>query len=635
MCGFVTLFNENPINEDEKYTENLKNAANIIKHRGPDDEGFFVENNVGLGFRRLSIIDLEKGSQPFPYNNERYHMVFNGEIYNYIELRQQLLNEGLSFSTDSDTEVILAAYKHFGRECVSYLRGMFAFVIHDRLENTIFGARDPFGIKPFYYVENENGIYCASEKKSLLLFDNIKPFINTESLHHYLTFQFVPEPNTILSNVNMLEPGHTIYKELGKKAEIGQYWSIHFNPVVCPEEERYREIREIMEDSVKVHMRSDVPVGAFLSGGIDSTIIVALASKIKPDIKTFTVGFEREGYSEIDLAKETASELGVENISKVISVDEFVSELPRIIWHMDEPMADPAAVPLYFVAREARKHVKVVLSGEGSDELFGGYNIYREPLSLKSFSYIPGPVKQLIKSASSILPEGTKGKSFLERGCTSIQNRYVGNAKIFHEEEKMLYLKHYNKDITTNLITAPLYRDADAYDDTTKMQYIDINTWLRGDILVKADRMTMAHSLELRVPFLDKEVFRVASKLTLDDKIGNGTTKYALRQAFKGIIPESVTTRRKLGFPVPIRHWLKDELYNWAENIIKDSQTDQYINKENVLNLLERHRKGPVDYSRRIWTILTFMLWHQVFIENRYFSRADFDSDTQKQIAIN
>jgi len=635
LCGFVTFFNDRAINEDSGNIDVLQNMTSLIKHRGPDDEGIFVDEHIFLGFRRLSIIDLESGNQPLTYDDGRYLIVFNGEIYNYVELRQQLMEEGLPFATHSDTEVILALYKHYGNEAVNYLRGMFAFVIWDRQTQKIFGARDPFGIKPFYYSEGNDYLYCASEKKSLLLTKEVSTKINLESLHHYLTFQFVPEPNTILSDVKMLEPGCTIQKEIGKKAEIGRYYSIQFTPTPSPLEERLEEIRNVMRDSVKVHMRSDVPVGAFLSGGIDSSIIVALCAQIKPDIKTFTVGFEREGYSEIDLAKETAAALGVENISKVITIDEYINELPRIIYHMDAPMADPSAVALYFVAREARKHVTVVLSGEGSDELFGGYNIYREPLSLKGFNSLPGIVKKLLLLISSIMPEGMKGKSFLQRGCTPIEERYVGNAKIFSQSEKQSLLKEYNSNFVYNSVTRPYYDQAKNYDDVTKMQYIDINTWLRGDILVKADRMTMAHSLELRVPFLDKEVFKVASKLTMDDKVGNGTTKYALRQAFKEILPEVVTTRKKLGFPVPIRYWLKDELYDWASSLIKESGTDAYLNKKYVLSLLEQHRKGPVDYSRRIWTVLIFMLWHQIFIEKKYnFGGNHALDEIQNQVAV-
>lgn len=633
MCGFVTLLRNNPLNDEEEQKRLLKAMTDVIKHRGPDDEKYYMDEHMYMGFRRLSIIDLESGSQPFSYDDGRYHMVFNGEIYNYIELRNELIEEGFTFTTSSDTEVILALYKKMGHECVRYLRGMFAFVIWDSSTQTLFGARDPFGIKPFYYADTDSGLYCASEKKSLLYINDISRDINIESLHHYLTFQFVPEPDTILKDVSILEPGCTISKELGKKAEISRYWSVQFSPSPCPHDERLSEIRKVMEDSVRIHMRSDVPVGAFLSGGIDSTIIVALASHIKPDLLTFTVGFEREGYSEIDLAKETADFLNVKNISKVITVDEFISELPNIIWHMDGPMADPAAVPLYFVAKEARKHVTVVLSGEGSDELFGGYNIYREPKSLSMFSHIPSHLKKLLKDTSSLLPEGVKGRSFIQRGCTPIEERYVGNAKIFSQEEKPEYLKNYDSRYSYEMVTEKYYKQAEGYDDTTKMQYIDINTWLRGDILVKADRMTMAHSLELRVPFLDKEVFKVASKLTLEEKIGGGTTKYALREAFKGMIPDSADSRKKLGFPVPVRHWLKNELYDWAVNLINESQTDQYINKDNVLKMLERHRKGPVDYGRRIWTILTFMLWHQIFIEKKYAMPQNED-EVQKQIAV-
>lgn len=617
MCGFVTVLQDELINENIQ-SEVLKRMTSVITHRGPDDDGFYIGEHMCMGFRRLSIIDLEKGSQPFSYDDGRYIIVFNGEIYNYIELREKLINEGFIFSTSSDTEVILAMYKYKGSEAVNYLRGMFAFVIWDKETKTMFGARDPFGIKPFYYVEKDNGIYCASEKKSLLYLDDVSKELNIESLHHYLTFQYVPEPRTILKDVSLLEPGTTITRELGKKTVVNRYWSLQFKPEIKSFDERLSEIRHVMEDSVRIHMRSDVPVGAFLSGGVDSTVIVALCKEINPQIKTFTVGFEREGYSEIDLAKETAAELGVENISKVITVDEFINELPRIIWHMDEPMADPAAVPLYFVAKEARKHVTVVLSGEGSDELFGGYNIYREPVSLRMFNHIPSPAKKILKSMSGIIPEGIKGKGFIQRGCSTVEERYVGDVFVFNNTEKKAFLKGYDEKIKYEHVTAPYYEQAKGYDDTTKMQYIDINTWLRGDILVKADRMTMANSLELRVPFLDKEVFDVASRLTLDQKIGNGTTKYALREAFRGIIPDSVTTRRKLGFPVPFRYWLKDELYDWAVKLVQESETDKYIDKGAILSMLERHRSGPVDYGRRLWAVLIFMLWHQIFIENKY-----------------
>ena len=320
----------------------------------------------------------------------------------------------------------------------------------------------------------------------------------------------------------------------------------------------------MMIDSVQKHMRSDVPVGSFLSGGIDSSIIASIAKKSHPGIKTFSVGFEHEGFSEIDVAKETAEKLDVENISYIITPEEYMQELPKIMWHADDPLADPACVPLYFVSREARKHVKVVLSGEGADELFGGYNIYREPQSLEIFSKMPRVLTRSLKQIAAILPEGVKGKSFIERGCTPMEERYIGNAKMFLENEKKELYKPYHDGLDYKKITAPFYEDTAGYEDVSKMQYIDIHTWLRGDILLKADRMTMAHSLELRVPFLDKRVFEVASQIPSDMKTSHGTTKYILRKAVEGIVPDHVLTRKKLGFPVPIRHWLKNEMYDWA-----------------------------------------------------------------------
>ncbi|HSH25494.1 MAG TPA: asparagine synthase C-terminal domain-containing protein, partial [Massilibacterium sp.] len=370
-----------------------------------------------------------------------------------------------------------------------------------------------------------------------------------------------------------------------------------------------------MRHSVSIHMRSDVPLGSFLSGGIDSTAVVALAREINPKIKTFTVGFERDGYSEIDLAKDTARILEVENIHKIVTPEEFTEALPKIVWHLDDPVADPALVPLYFVSKEARKHVKVVLSGEGSDELFGGYRIYHEPYSLRPIEKLPSFLKAILRSISKIMPEGMKGKSFLERGTTPLEDRYIGNAKMFTEKEKQLFLHTFDSDVDYRQVTHPLYEKIKSYDDVTKMQYIDLHTWLRGDILVKADKMTMANSLELRVPFLDVDVFNVASKLAPSLKVTNETTKFALRKAMEGIIPEEALMRPKLGFPVPIRHWLKNEIYDWAKEVIQTSQVEEYIDKNYVLQLLEAHCQGKGDYSRKLWTVLIFMIWHRIFVE--------------------
>lgn len=617
MCGFVGCIHDQ-INQTNESL--FKKMNEIITHRGPDDEGYYFDQHVNFGFRRLSIIGLETGHQPLSYENERYWIIFNGEIYNYIELKEELKSQGYFFKTESDTEVIIALYSALKEEAVKKLRGMFGFIIWDKAEKKLFGARDPFGIKPFFYTEQKDVTYFASEKKSILLAMDGK--LDKESLQHYLSFQFVPEPDTMTADIHRLAPGHYFTKELGKKMNIKCYWKPTFQPMNLSEDQAVKEIREALIDSVNVHMRSDVPVGSFLSGGIDSSIIVSLAKQVNPKLKTFSVGFERDGFSEINVAQETAQALDLENISYVISPQEYMEELPKIIWHMDDPLADPAAIPLYFVAREARKHVTVVLSGEGADELFGGYNIYREPHDLRMFNKMPGAIKSVLRSFSHILPDGVKGKSFLERGVTPLEERYIGNAKMFEEAEKKQLLKSWDANIDYRQITKPIYSQSTNWDTVTKMQHLDMHTWLRGDILVKADKMTMANSLELRVPFLDKEVFKVASKLNMEQKIGHNTTKYLLRKAAEGIVPDHVLNRKKLGFPVPIRHWLKDEMHDWAINIIQSSQTDDLINKQEVLRLLEEHCANKADNSRKIWTILVFMIWHQIYVEGAY----DFNS---------
>ncbi|MDG4656362.1 asparagine synthase (glutamine-hydrolyzing) [Ectobacillus antri] len=617
MCGFVGCLYEKPRELSTEEMQQFETMNSIIFHRGPDDEGYFRDEHVQFGFRRLSIIDIEAGHQPLTYENERYVIIFNGEIYNYVELREMLLEKGATFATHSDTEVIIALYAHMKEKCVDYLRGMFAFMIWDREEKRLFGARDHFGIKPLFVAEESDAIYFASEKKSIVHALQDKG-VNVASLQHYFTYQYAPEPASLTTDINKIEPGHYFVKEPGKPLTTHRYWKPYFKPSGETKEQHIANIRDVLYDSVKMHMRSDVPVGSFLSGGIDSSIVVSIAKEFNPNLLTFSVGFEREGFSEVDVAKETAEKLNVKNHSVLVTPEEFMNEFPKIMWHMDDPLADPAAVPLYFVAKEARKHVTVVLSGEGSDELFGGYNIYREPNSLKMFQYIPEPGKRVLKALSGALQEGFKGKSFLERGCTPIEERYYGNAKIFREEEKQQLMRSYNNAIRYTDITKPLYNEIEMYDDVSKMQYIDMFTWLRGDILVKADKMTMAHSLELRVPFLDKEVFDVASKLPTELKIANGTTKAILREAVEGIVPDHVLNRKKLGFPVPIRHWLKNEMRDWATTIIKESATDHLIDKQYVLNLLDAHCAGTADYSRKIWTVLSFMVWHQIYVEHKY-----------------
>ncbi len=580
-----------------------------------------------LGFNRLSIIDIAHSHQPLrwgpPEEPDRYVLVFNGEIYNYLELREALRAEfGAAFATDGDGEAILAAYHHWGTAALTRLRGMFAFALWDTTTSELFCARDPFGIKPLFMATGPAGTAVASEKKCLLGLAAEIGFddeLDVRAVQHYTVLQYVPEPETLHRGVRRLESGSYAVIKPGQAPKVSRYFVPKFNAaafVPNGERARYQEITEVLEDSVAKHMRADVTVGAFLSGGIDSTAIAALAIRHNPRLITFTTGFEREGFSEVDVAVASAEAIGARHVAKVVSQAEFVAALPEIVWYLDEPVADPALVPLFFIAREARKHVKVVLSGEGADELFGGYTIYREPLSLKPFDYLPRPVRRSLGRASKPLPEGMRGKSLLHRGSLTLEERYYGNARSFSDDQLRAVLPGFNPDWTHTDVTGPIYAESAGWDPVARMQHIDLFTWLRGDILVKADKMTMANSLELRVPFLDREVFAVASRLPYDQKITRTTTKYALRRALEPIVPPHVLHRAKLGFPVPIRHWLRSgELMDWAYGMIDASQAGHLVDIAAVRAMLDAHRAGEGDHSRRLWTVLIFMLWHAIFVE--------------------
>jgi asparagine synthase (glutamine-hydrolysing) len=591
-----------------------------MRHRGPDEGGVWSDRDVCIGFRRLSIIDIDRSHQPLPYLG-RYHLIFNGEVYNYLELRDRLARDfGATFETDGDGEAIVAGYHYLGEKIVRELRGMFSFLIWDAQERILFGARDWFGIKPLYSYLDERGAFFASEKKSLLAIagPTVADDINHTALQQYLTLQYVPEPESLHSRVRRIESGTYFTLRPGGQPETRRYFRPDFGIRSVPEPEKlYREITEVLEDSVAKHMRADVTVGSFLSGGIDSTAIAALAKRHNPKLLTFTTGFEREGYSEIDVAAESAAAIGVEHITKVVTPQEMMDTLPLIVWYLDDPVADAALVPLYFIAREARKHVKVVLSGEGADELFGGYQIYREAIALRAFDYIPAVVRRRLGAVSERLPAGMRGKDLLRRGSIGIEERYYGNARIFRPDEMIEVVRQFDPATSYLDVTRPLYAATEHLDGPTRMQYVDLFTWLRGDILVKADKMTMANSLELRVPFLDIEVFRVASSVPTDLKLTKGTTKYALRRALADIVPPHVLNRDKLGFPVPIKFWLKDVMYDWARDIITESQADDLIDRGRALRLLAEHRTGPHDYSRKIWTLLVLLLWHGIFVEKR------------------
>jgi asparagine synthase (glutamine-hydrolysing) len=627
MCGLLTFVSAQ--GHASACRDAVAEALESIHHRGPDETGVtVVDSDMVFGFKRLSIIDVEHSHQPLSYppsgpQAHRYVITFNGEIYNYKELREELIREhDAEFATEGDTETIVAAYHHWGPAAVSRLRGMFAFVIWDRSARRAFGARDPYGIKPFFHLITSDGVYFASEKKALLPFAAAAAAgdegVDGAHLSHYLTLQYVPEPGTLHKGVGRIGSGESFVYTPGGPLATRRYYQPEFRPTPTDNpEELYKRIREALRESVRVHMRSDVPVGAFLSSGIDSTAVVALAREFNPDILTFTVGTDVEGYSEVDVAQDSARHLGVTTIPTFIGPQDMMDALPKIVWHLDDPVADPALVPLYFVAKKAAEHVTVVLSGEGADEFFGGYTIYREPLSLASVQGLPDPLQKGLRAVSRVIPQGVKGKSFLERGTTPIEERYYGNARMFTEEEKADLMRRYDPSVRYTDVTAPIYDEAAGLDDVTTMQYVDLYTWLRGDILVKADRMSMAHSLELRVPFLDKEVFEVAASVPVDLKLPPKTaeTKFALRRALDGVVPPAIVNRKKLGFPTPTRVWLKNEMYDWALDILTRSGAGDLLDLAYARQLLEEHRQGRVDNSRKVWTVLIFCIWHAIFVE--------------------
>lgn len=615
MCGFVTIYNRNQVPVS---TDILQRMTDIIAHRGPDDEGIYTDGHIGLGFRRLSIIDIENGAQPLGNENRDVWLVFNGEIYNYRELREWLAGKGHVFHTKSDTEVILRLYEEVGTDCPNYLRGMFGFTIWDKKRQMLFAARDPFGIKPVYYSDTPYGYMVGSEIKSLFASGKLDREVNEEALYHYLTFQYVPEPATMFQSVSKLAAGHYMIIQEDTMT-IRPYYSVQFHPDETKSfSDLVEEARAVMADSVRIHRNSDVPRGAFLSGGVDSSSLVGLLHRLEPT-KTFSVGFDMPGYSELDEARKTAAYLGTDHHEIRISAQEYMDVLPSLVWHMDEPVADPSAVGLYFVSKIASQHVKVVFSGEGADEFFGGYNIYREPHSLRMLQQLPDGLRKMTGYLAELMPAGMKGRSFLQRGSQPLEERFYGNAKIFADPEKKEVLSaSFIADGVyrpAQAVTAPLYRQAEAYDDVTKMQYIDIHTWLRGNILMKADKMSMANSLELRVPFVDKEVFKFAATIPTKYKVTPEATKVLLREAMKEVVPPDVQNRRKLGFPVPTRVWLRNEWYDWAKALIETANVGKWINKAYALRLLEMHRDGKTDASRKLWTLLVFMLWHQIYIE--------------------
>lgn len=651
MCGICGFTGATKSICDERILEEM---CAVMAHRGPDGEGRYLDDGIALGHRRLALIDLEGGFQPMvratgehssrvtspardangsPRESEEgmaakgdFAIVFNGEIYNYRELRAELSADGWAFETNSDTEVLLTGYLAWGEGVLNRLRGMFAFAIWNRAEHELFCARDPFGIKPFYYTVMQSArgpqVVFASEIKCILEHPAYSRELNEEALEQYLMFQFSALPETFFKGVFKLAPAHCMNVHADGSIEERRYWrpSYRFDES-RPLADTADAIDAAVRDSVHYHNVADVEVGSFLSSGIDSSYLAACLARENPAIRTFTVGFaEYEGErDEVSWARELADSLGIANASMHISEEEYWGVLPKVQWHMDEPSADPSAVALYFVDMIAAREVKAVLSGEGADELFGGYRIYQTPLANAKVGWAP---KGLLRDAAHVMRRaGVRGANYLERASERIEDWYYTNANgvAFTYEEAKRLLKRMPTARTPQEIVAGAYAEARdlGLDDTGCMQHVDLAFWLAGDILLKTDKMAMAHSLESRVPFLDRRVFEIAATVATPQKVSGHQTKIALREASERAIPHDWAQKEKLGFPVPLAGWLRDDRhYEMMRELFAGPEADRFFDIEELSRLLEEHRAGA-DRSRKIWIVAMFLLWYRIYFVSR------------------
>lgn len=604
MCGFVGY-----INNKEKNKAIIEGMNRRIIHRGPDSCGYYMDEVLHMGFRRLSIIDLKSGDQPIYNEDETKVIMFNGEIYNFEELREDLKEKGHVFKTNSDTEVVLHGYEEFGPEILQKLRGMFAFVIWDIVKKEIFIARDIFGIKPLYYAHMNDTFMFASEIKAFLDNPDFVREINKDALKPFMTFQYNPLNETFFKGVYKLEPRHYIKYSADQKEKITpvEYFDIDFSGEGGV---RLDDIEKTIASSVEYHKISDVKVGSFLSSGIDSSYIVSL---LKPD-DTFTVGFDHDGFDETDRAKVLSESLGIKNTKKTITSEEFFEALPKVQYYSDEPHANLSSVPLFYLSEMAKKDVTVVLSGEGADELFGGYDTYNYSSYIRMYRRLPKFLRVLNGKVAELLPN-FKGKHFLIRGKKNLEESYIGQAMIFDAKEVGSVLTpEYMCGPDSKEITKPYFDRAKGLDDISKMQFVDMFLWLPNDILLKADKMTMAHSLELRVPYLDKEVLKLATKLKMTDKLRDGIGKYALRQAASSTIPKEWFERKKLGFLVPFKDYLKeDKYYKMIKEEFEQDYVAEFFKQDEIMKLLDDHHNGVRETHRKVYTIYSFLLWYKEY----------------------
>ena len=609
MCGIVGF-----VGARDNAQEILQAMMDRIAHRGPDGQGQFLEGPVALGQRRLSIIDLEGGRQPMYNEDESLVVVFNGEIYNFQALREELTAAGHTFATRSDTEVLLHGYEQWGREMLGRLRGMFTFAIWDRREKTLFCARDHFGIKPLYYYRSEDGeLLFGSEIKSFLDHPSFRKELNEDQLSLYLSYQYSPGEDTFFRGVKKLLPAHWMEWKDGRLT-VQRYWKPAFTPDEGPSLADWeRAISDAMKESVAAHKIADVEVGSFLSSGVDSSYMAALAGVDK----TFTVGFANKQYDETDYAREFSAHIGVKNHAYRITPEEYWANLGRIQYHMDEPLADAASVALYFVNREAARQVKVCLSGEGADEFFGGYNIYKEPFTVSWYDRLPLWLRRGVGALAALLPP-VPGVNFLVRRGRPLEERYIGNTNLMGERQKRRLLKNYTGRILPTDLSRPYFEDTRGQDPVTRMETCDLNLWMVGDILLKADKMSMANSLELRVPFLDRKVFELACRIPTRCKVNAGQTKIAMRGAAEMTIPAKTADKKKLGFPVPVRAWLREEKYAAVlRQAFHTPAAERFFHTRELDKMLDQHLQGKRDNWRQLWCVFIFLVWYDEFFTKR------------------
>lgn len=605
MCGIAGYVDIN-----KKPTKKiLKEMTDRIAHRGPDGEGHYLDDTAALGHRRLAIIDLNTGGQPIFNETKDIAVVFNGEIYNYVELREELKQKGHKFITSTDTEVLVHGYEEYGHDLVKKLRGMFSFAIWNKKEKELFSARDGWGIKPYYYYENNGVFLFASEIKAFLDHPDFKKEFNDEILSSYLCFNSVPTEETFFKGVKRLEPGHTlIYKD--GKITINRFFKLEFDEKEKDIDSIAEDINAAMNDSVKRHFHADVEIGSLLSSGVDSSYIVSIG---KPN-KTFTVGYDDPKYNEINYAEDLSKKLGIQNISKKISQKEYLENFSKLMYHMDEPLADPSTIALYSIAELASHHVKVITSGEGADELFGGYNTYKEEIDQSWYMKIPFPLRRIASMFASILPEA-RGFNFIYRRGKHLKDYNIGLGRVFRDEEAMKIVKCKNQKHTKDIV-APFYEEYKDNSTMVQRQVIDFYFWLVRDFLHAVDRCGSMFGIECRTPFLDEKVYNVARTLPVNAKINKETTKVALRLAAKKEIPNESYKKKKLGFPVPLREWIKeDDLYKEIKEKFAASSAEKFFDIKRINKLLEDHRNGKKDCYKKVWTIYTFLVWYE-----QYFS---------------